>query len=167
MNLKRAIYVSAIWLLPVVIVLLEAIIFLSKANRNSDYLPYFITFWGLRAVIAPLIVYYTLKFWVEHNKILKLIFVQVIGFVLFSFIFWIASYLILHNILYRSEFFGINNTATNMQVFGMIVDNSASTNSIVYISTVVFCYVWEFIQRNVVINKRALALEKSLLTSRL
>ncbi|MBA3674940.1 MAG: histidine kinase [Chitinophagaceae bacterium] len=167
MNLKKGLYISAVWLLPVVIVLLESFVFLPKANWHSVYVPYFITFWGLRAVIAPLIVYYTLRFWVEHNKILKLIFVQVIGFVLFSFIFWIASYLILHNILSRSEFFGINNTATNMQVFGMIVDNSASTNSIVYISTVVFCYVWEFIQRNVLINKRALALEKSLLTSRL
>jgi len=49
----------------------------------------------------------------------------------------------------------------------MIVDNSIATNTIVYVSTVVFCYAWEFFRQNTIINKRANELERSLLTSRL
>jgi signal transduction histidine kinase len=164
---KKSLYVIGIWLIPVVFILIEAAIFLGKANWKSDYLAYSITFWILRAALAPLIVFYTLKFWVDHKKWLRLFLLHVGGFVLFSCLFWAAGYLILHNILHRSEFFGVGRTATNIGIFGMIVDNSISTNSIVYVSTVAFCYAWEFFKQNMIINKRAMELEKSLLTSKL
>ncbi|MBD0332184.1 MAG: histidine kinase, partial [Chitinophagaceae bacterium] len=167
MNFRKAFYVLGVWMIPVLLVILEGALFLSKANWRSDYVPYFITFWTLRALLAPLIVYYTLRFWVEHTKALKLFLVHAAGFLLFSLVFWCSAYLILHNLLYRSEFFGLANTSTDMHIFGMIADNSVSTNIIVYVSTVGFCYIWEFLRQNVIINKRAMELEKSLLTSRL
>jgi len=166
-DFKKGFYMFGIWLVPVVLVLIEAAIFLGKANWKSAYVSYFITFWILRAILAPLIVYYTLRFWVEHSKWLRLVLTHVTGFILFSILFWIGAYFILHDILHRNEFFGAERTASNIQVFGLIVDNSVSTNTIVYVSTVVFCYVWEFFKRNVSINKKAMELERSLLTSQL
>ncbi len=167
MTFKKGFYVMGVWLLPVVLILLEASIFLGKANWQSPYVPYFIAFWTIRAVLAPAIVYYTIRFWVEHTKWIRLFLVHVAGFILFSILFWTISYLVLHGLLHKSEFFGVQRTATQIGVFGMIVDNSISTNSIVYVSTVALCYVWEFLKRNVSINKRAMELERSLLTSRL
>lgn len=156
-----------IWLAPVALVLVEAAVFLGKANWQSDFVVYFITFWTLRAVLAPLIVWYTLRFWVEHKKPLRLFALHAAGFLFFSLFFWSLAYLFLHRLLHRSEFFGSERTDTNRQIFSMLVDNSISTNSIVYASTVAFCYGWEFMRQNVRINKKALALEKSLLASRL
>ena len=49
----------------------------------------------------------------------------------------------------------------------MLVDNSISTNTIVYVSTTAFCYVWEFFRQNVLISKKAVELERSLSISRL
>jgi len=147
--------------------MVEAAIFLGKSNWNSPYIPYFITFWALRAVLSPLIVWYTLKFWAHHTRVGRLFLTHSAGFLLFSVLFWGGAYLVLHNILHNSELFGVVRTSTNMGVFGMIVDNSISTNSIVYASTVGFCYIWEFLSQNISINKKAMELERSLLTSRL
>lgn len=160
-------YTLGIWLVPVLLVMIEGALFLGKANWRSAYVPYFITFWILRAVLAPFIVFYTLKFWVKHEKWLRLFLVHIAGFLLFSVLFWSLAYLILHDILGRSEFFGVGRTSTNVGIFGMLVDNSISTNIIVYVSTVGFCYIWEFVRQNMIINKRAMELEKSLLTSKL
>lgn len=167
MNLKKGIYVLGIWFTPVFLVLIEAALFLSKANWQSAYVPYFITFWILRAALSPLIVFYTLRFWVVHTKAYRLFLVHAAGFVLFSALFWSIAYLVLNGLMHRSEFFNFTHGSTSMQVFGVIVDNSISTNSIVYASTVGFCYIWEFLRQNISINKRAMDLEKSLLTSRL
>lgn len=160
-------YSLGIWLVPVLLVMIEGALFLGKANWRSAYVPYFITFWILRAVLAPFIVFYTLKFWVRHEKWLRLFLVHIAGFLLFSVLFWSLAYLILHDILGRSEFFGVERTSTSVGIFGMLVDNSISTNIIVYASTVGFCYIWEFVRQNIIINKRAMELEKSLLTSKL
>jgi two-component system, LytTR family, sensor kinase len=69
--------------------------------------------------------------------------------------------------MHRNEFFGVERTSTDIHVFGMIVDNSVSTNTVVYVSTVAFCYSWEFFRQNVSVTKKAMDLEKSLLTSKL
>ena len=156
-----------VWCIPVLLILIEAAIFLGKANWGSDYVVYFVTFWILRVVLSPLIVLYTLKLWVDHRKWLRLFLVHVAGFTLFSLLFWSLSYFILHDLLHRSEFFGVEKTATNIGIFGMLVDNSISTNSIVYVSTTAFCYIWEFFHQNILINKKAMELERSLNNSRL
>ena len=167
MQKNKSIFAFGIWILPVVLILLEAAVFLSRANWNSPFIPYAITFWSLRAILSPLVVWYTLKFWGDHTNALRLFIVHVSGFFLFSLIFWISAYFLLHGLLHKSDFFGWERTSTNMQVFTMIMDNSISTNSVVYVSTVAFCYIWEFLKKNTLINKKAMALEKSLLTSRL
>lgn len=165
--MKKGLSVFGIWMLPVLLVLLEAALFLGKANWQSDYVPYFVTFWILRASLAPVVVFYTLWLWVAHTRPVRLFLVHAAGFLLFSVLFWTIAYAVLHGLLQRSEFFGFARTSTNMRVFGMIVDNSISTNSIVYASTVGFCYLLEAMRQNISINRRAAALEKSLLTSRL
>ena len=99
MKFKKALYVFGIWLIPVLLIVLEAAIFLSKANWRSEYVPYSITFWTIRALLAPLIVLYTLYFWAAHKKVFFLFLLHGTGFLLFSAIFWSSAYLILHNIL--------------------------------------------------------------------
>ena len=156
-----------LWCIPIVLILLEAAIFLGKANWGSDYVIYSVTFWVLRVVLSPLIVLYTLKLWVDHRKWFRLFLIHVAGFTLFSLVFWSLAYLFLHDLLQRSEFFGVERTATNIGIFSMLVDNSISTNTIVYVSTTAFCYIWEFFHQNVLINKKARDLERSLNISRL
>jgi hypothetical protein len=167
MQYRKAIYAFGIWLIPVILVLLEATMFLSRVNWASAFIPYAITFWVLRAVLAPLIVLYTVKLWVDPSKMIRLFLVHAAGFLLFSLLFWSIAYLVLHGIMHKSDFFGAARTSTNMQVFGMIADNSVSTNTVVYVSTVGFCYIWEFLRQNISINRKAMELERSLLTSRL
>lgn len=166
-NLKKSYYAMGVWFIPVLLILVESVIFLGKANWGSDYVIYSITFWSLRVVLSPLIVLYTLKLWVDHRKWLRLFLIHVAGFTLFSFLFWSLAYLILHDLLQRSEFFGAQKSASSLGVFGMLVDNSISTNTIVYVSTTAFCYIWEFFHQNQQINKKAVELERSLNISRL
>ena len=52
-------------------------------------------------------------------------------------------------------------------IYGLIADNSISINVIVYISTVVICYILVYSNRVAVANQKALELERSLVTSRL
>lgn len=167
MQKNKSIYAFGIWIIPVVLILLEAALFLSNVNWKSPFIPYALTFWALRALLAPLIVLYTLQFLGNHANAFRLFVVHAGGFLLFSLIFWTSAYLVLHGLLHKSDFFGLERTSTNMQVFTMIVDNSISTNSVVYVSTVAFCYIWEFLKKNILINKKAMELERSLLTSRL
>lgn len=156
-----------VWFIPIVLIIVEAAIFLGKSNWRSDFTIYFVTFWILRVLLSPLIVLYTLKCWVDHKKWFRLFLVHIIGFTLFSLLFWSLAYLSLHDLLHRSEFFGVERTATNIRIFGMLVDNSISTNTIVYVSTTAFCYIWEFFHQNVLISKKAIELERSLNISRL
>ena len=167
MHYRKAIYAFGIWLIPVVLVLLEAGMFLSRVNWSSPFIPYAVTFWVLRAVLSPLIVLYTMKFWIDPRRVSRLFLVHASGFLLFSILFWTLAYLVLHGIMHKSDFFGVERTGTSMQVFGIIADNSVSTNTVVYVSTVGFCYIWEFLRQNISINRKAMELERSLLTSRL
>jgi hypothetical protein len=166
-DFKKAYFVSAIWLLPVLLVLLEAGLFLGRTNWQSRYLPYFITFWVLRAALTPAIVYFTVRFGSAYKNKFRLLLVHIGGFFLFSLFFWTAAYLVLHKILHLSELFDARRAATNLGIFGIIADNSISTNGVVYASTVVFCYVTAFFKQNISINKRAADLERSLLVSKL
>lgn len=167
MRVRRPLFVSAIWLLPALLVLAESLAFLPKALRNNSFVPYFMVFWGIRALLAPVIIFYTLRFWVEHNRPVRLILVHLLGFLLFSVLFWGSTYLFLHDTLYSSGFFGFDRTDTDLEVFSLIADNSLSTNIVVYVSTVAFCYIWEFFRRSAEANKKAVDLERSLLQSKL
>jgi two-component system, LytTR family, sensor kinase len=167
MRLRKSLYISGIWLLPALLVMIESLIFLPKALRHSSFPIYFIGFWTVRALLAPAIVFYTLKFWVEYNRIGRLFLLHLIGFLLFSALFWGLSYLVLYDTLYQNVFFGSIRTGTDLGVFSLIADNSLSTNIVVYVSTVAFCYIWEFFRRNAESSKKASELEKSLLISKL
>jgi len=167
MRLRKSFYISGIWFLPAILVMIESVIFLPKALRNTSFIPYFITFWTIRALLAPLIVFYTLKLWVEYSRVARLFLVHLLGFLLFSALFWSIGYLLLHNTIYENALFGREKTGTNLGVFSLIADNSLSTNIVVYVSTVAFCYVWEFLRRNTESVKKANELERSLLVSKL
>src|SRR6185503_11175699 len=108
------------WLLPVVLVVIETLIFLPKSLRNSSFIPYFMVFWGIRAVLSPLIFFYALRSWVDFNRTLRLIGVHILGFLLFSICFWGLAYLFLHNTILGSSLFDLNRRSTNIGIFGMI-----------------------------------------------
>jgi len=167
MRIRKSIFVSAIWLLPTLLVVIESFIFLPKSLRNNSFTIYFVSFWSVRAVLAPFIIFYTIKTWVDYNRTIRFFLVHLLGFFLFSVLFWFITYFFLQDTLYRNWLFGFSNEGTKLAVFGLIVDNSLSINIIVYVSTVAFCYIWEFFRRNTEANQKAAALERSLLTSRL
>ncbi|HEU5165917.1 MAG TPA: histidine kinase [Chitinophagaceae bacterium] len=165
--MSKSIFVSAIWLLPALLIVIESLIFLPKTLRSNSFITYFIVFWSTRAVLAPLIIFYTLKTWVDYNRAIRFLFVQLLGFFLFSVLFWFITYFFLQDTLYQNGLFGLDKDGTRLAVFALIVDNSLSINIVVYVSTVAFCYIWEFFRRNTEANQKAAALERSLLTSRL
>lgn len=167
MHLRKQIFASAIWLLPALLVILESFIFLPRTLRNNSFTIYFIIFWATRALLAPLIILYTRKLWVDYNRTIRFILVHLLGFFLFSLLFWVISYFLLKDTLYQNRLFGFNEEGTELAVFALIADNSLSVNIIVYVSTVAFCYIWEFFRRSTEANQKAAALERSLLTSRL
>jgi len=167
MRMRKPIFASAIWLIPALLVIIESFIFLPRTLRTNSFIYYFVIFWGTRALLAPLIIFYTLKTWVDYNRMIRFFLVHLLGFLFFSVLFWIITYIFLQDTLYRNVLFGFNDEATKLGVFMLIVDNSLSVNIVVYVSTVAFCYIWEFFRRNAEANQRAAELEKSLLTSRL
>ena len=167
MHLRKLIVASAIWLLPALLIIIESFIFLPRSLRANSFNFYFVTFWGTRALLAPLIILYTLKTWVDYNRIIRFFLAHLFGFLLFSVLFWIIAYFFLQDKLFRNGLFGFDNEATKLRAFALIVDNSLSINIIVYVSTVAFCYIWEFFRRNTEANQKAAALERSLLTSRM
>lgn len=167
MRIRRSLFASAIWLLPTLLVIVESFIFLPKTLRSNIFSQYFIVFWGTRALLAPVIIWYTLKIWIDYNRVIRFFLIHLIGFLLFSILFWVITYIFLQDTLYQSLLFGLSHESTKLSVFGLIVDNSLSINILVYVSTVAFCYIWEFFRRNAEANQRAVALERSLLTSRL
>lgn len=167
MRLRKPLFVSMIWLLPALLVIAESLVFLPRAFRNNSFIPYFVVFWGIRALLAPVIIFYTLKCWVEYNRPVRLILVHLLGFLLFSILFWGITYLFLHDSLYKNGLFGFTGTSNDIGIFSLIADNSLSTNIIVYVSTVAFCYIWEFVRSSAEANKKAADLERSLLQSKL
>ena len=167
MRMRKPIFVSAIWLLPSLLVVIESFLFLPRTLRNNSFITYFVIFWSVRAALAPLIILYTLKLWVDYNRTIRFFLVHLLGFFLFSVLFWAITFFFLQDKLYRNGLFGFNNEGTKLRAFALIVDNSLSINIIVYVSTVAFCYIWEFFRRNTEANQKAAALERSLLTSRL
>src|SRR5687768_11408798 len=167
MRLRNSLRISAVWLIPAVFVIIESLIFLPKALRSNSFIPYFAGFWFTRAILAPVIMFYTFRFWVEYNKVFKIFFVHLLGFLLFSVLFWTISFLLLRNVIYQNSMFGVERSSTNLGIFGLLVDNSLSTNIVVYTSTVAFCYAWEFFRRTNEANRKANELEKSLLVSRM
>jgi hypothetical protein len=148
MRIRKSIFVSAIWLLPTLLVVIESFIFLPKSLRNNSFTIYFVSFWSVRAVLAPLIIFYTIKTWVDYNRTIRFFLVHLTWLFLFSVLFWFDTYFFLQDTLYRNWLFGFSNEGTKLAVFGLIVDNSLSINIIVYVSTVAFCYIWEFFRRN-------------------
>jgi len=165
--MRKSIFVSAIWFLPAVLVIIESFVFLPRTLRTNSFITYFVIFWSARAALAPLIIFYILKTWVDYNRTIRFFFVHLLGFFLFSVLFWVITYFFLQDTLYRNGLFGFDNEGTKLGVFRLIVDNSLSINIIVYVSTVAFCYIWEFFRRNTEATQKAAALERSLLTSRL
>jgi len=167
MRFRKSLYVSMIWLLPALFVVIESLIFLPRNLRNNSFIPYFIIFWSVRALLAPAVVFYTFRFWVEYNRIFRLVLVQLLGFFLFSALFWSISYLLLNEMIHQNALFGGQEGESKLRVFALIADNSLSTNIVVYTSTVAFCYIYEFFKRNTEANRKANELEKSLLVSKL
>ncbi len=150
--------IAIIWLVPILLVLLEGFLFLLKTKPGKDFIVYYIVFWTLRALLTPAIIYFTLRFGIIYNRPIKLALVHLAGFTLFSLLFWSTAYFTLRNFTGHG-FFTLENLS-NLDAFSIIADNSISINIIIYVSTVVICYIFKYAERNA-------ALKNSLLTSRL
>lgn len=164
--IKSLFLTSGIWIIPIILVLLQTALFIPRVEWKTLHILYYITFWSIRVVLAPVVVIYTLKFWAEHWKI-KFFLVHSVGLILYSEVFWCIGYLVLSTYLRDNELFGITGHSSDLKIFAIIADNSSSINVLVYISIVAFCYIWEYFSKVVKANKRAAELENSLLSSRL
>ncbi len=158
MRFSKSWRLSIIWLVPVLLVLLEAFVFLFKTKPGTDFITYFIVFWALRAALTPAIIYFTLRYGIIYHSQVKLTVVHLGGFILFSIVFWSLAFFILRY-LTGHGFYTMESLST-VDAFRIIADNSISINIIIYISTVVICYIIKYAERNA-------ALKNSLLTSRL
>jgi sensor histidine kinase YesM len=163
----KLIPISTIWLLPIILVVLESMVFISKAGWGSHNIIYYISFWIIRVFLTPLIIYYTRWFWVEHTQRLKLVATHLLGFLLFSIVFTTVAFLVLHQLMTDHSFPFVPENSSKAYLYGLIADNSISINVMVYISTVVIWYTLEYSRRVVAANEKTVVLERSLVTSRL
>lgn len=159
--------ISTIWLLPIILVVLESMVFISKTGWASHNIIYYISFWIIRILLTPFVIYYTRKFWVEHKQRMKLVATHLLGFILFSIVFTTIAFLVLHQLMTDNYFPFVPENSSKAYLYGLIADNSISINVMVYISTVVICYTLEYSRRVVSANQKALELERSLVLSRL
>jgi Histidine kinase len=165
-NRKKVLTTIGLWLIPFFLVLLLSLVFIPRTPWKSFNLYYYLTFWSVRALLSPFIVYYTFRFWVELNRIGRLLFIHFTGFLLFSICFWTICFLLLHKAIEENGIFGSSVSSTSLNIYSVIADNSVSVNVVVYISTVVICYLWDSVKRTVIANKKSAELEKTLLISR-
>jgi two-component system LytT family sensor kinase len=163
----KLIPISTIWLLPIILVMLESMVFVTKTGWGSPNIIYYISFWIIRILLTPFVIYYTRRFWVEHKQRMKLVATHLAGFLLFSIAFTTIAFFALHGLMTNKYFPAIPENSSNTYLYGFIADNSISINVMVYISTVVICYILEYSRRVVSANEKAVQLERSLVTSRL
>ena len=163
----KLIPISTIWLLPVILVVLESLVFVTKTGWGSPNILYYISFWLIRIFLTPFVIYYTRRFWVEHKQRMKLVATHLIGFFIFSILFTTIAFLVLHQLMTNKYFPAIPENSTKTYIYGFIADNSISINVMVYISTVISYYILEYYRRAANANQKALALEKTLTSTRL
>lgn len=164
---KKLIQVSTIWFLPIILIIIESLFFVTKHGWQAHDIMYYLSFWIIRILLTPLIIYYTYVFWTEHTQKFRLIATHLLGFLLFSFIFTSIAYLLLHQLLLNNEFPFVPGNSTKAYIYWLIADNSIAINVMVYISTVVIYYILEYSRRVVNANQKALELNKLLMDSRL
>jgi two-component system LytT family sensor kinase len=164
---KNFLIISLIWIVPILLVLIESVFYLFKISFQSVYVYYFSVFWGLRAILSPFIVLWTNRFLDKPFPVINQVLFHLLGFVLFSILFWIGAYLLLNKILYETNLFAIGNSLNGIRVFALIAENSISNNVMVYAVNVAFCYIWKLISRNKKAAQNTLQLENSLLVSRM
>jgi len=164
---KSLFHIPTIWLVPVLLILIESAIFITKAGWGSHNVIYYVSFWIIRVLLTPAIIIYTQKFWVEHTKKTRLIVTHLVGFILFSLVFTTLAYLSLYTLLSQNDFSFVPANSTKDEIYVIIADNSISINTMVYLSTVVICYIVEYSKRAIEANKKAFSLEKMLSTTRL
>jgi sensor histidine kinase YesM len=165
-TVARLLNISGIWSVPIVLVVLESLVFITKQGWQTHNIIYYIAFWVIRIFLTPLIIYYTTRFWVELKKKTRLVITHLVGFFLYSLVFTTVAYLSLYKLL-TENFFPFVKDSSKAYIYGLILDNSISINIIVYLSTVVICYILVYSRREMAANQKALELEKSLVTSRL
>jgi hypothetical protein len=155
-----------LWLIPCFLIVLLSLVFIPRTPWKPFSLYYYLTFWSVRALLSPFIVYYTFRFWVEFSRIGRLLLIHFTGFLLFSICFWTICFLLLHQAIENNEVFGRALSSTSFNTYSVIADNSVSVNVVVYITTVVVCYLWDSVKRTMIANKKSAELEKTLLVSR-
>lgn len=158
--------ISTIWAIPVVLVVLESLLFVSKQGWQTHHIVYYIAFWIIRIFLTPLIIYYTRRFWVEHTKRVRIFLTHLLGFFLYSLLFTTVAYLSLVRLLTENYFPFVPENVSKAYLYGLVADNSISINVVVYLSTVVICYILVHSKREVAANQKAVDLERSLSTSR-
>src|SRR5215217_7260296 len=97
-------FIPAIWIFPVILIVLESLVFITKHGWRTHDAAYYISFWLIRICLTPLVVYYTCRFWVEHTKKMKLALIHLAGFIWFSLSFTGIAYLLLHRMLLENDF---------------------------------------------------------------
>ena len=77
---KKLKQLPAIWFLPIVLIVIESLFFVTKHGWQAHDILYYVSFWLIRICLTPLIIYFTYSFWVEPQKKTRLIVTHLIGF---------------------------------------------------------------------------------------
>lgn len=129
---KEVLLVGGITLLPLVFILAKDFM-LSRRGFRIQEIQFEATFWALRFLAAPLVVYYTVRLWQEVTRPLQLILVHLAGFLLYSLFIVGISFAITR--FYLAEFDG-----RNWNLFQTIRQLANPNNLFVYVVTVCLIY---------------------------
>jgi two-component system LytT family sensor kinase len=157
---KKYVAVVLISFIPLSVIISKNFIFYRKDWRNESSIQFESIFWFVRGILSPLLVWYTLRFWTQANRPVRLLILQLAGLFFFLALHWLLSYGI-HRFLFvtpRNRIWDLSET---------IFRDSIILNLLVYLVSVLVLDVWVYYSKNRESAKHADDLKKSLAGSQL
>jgi DNA-binding LytR/AlgR family response regulator len=154
---RKMAVVSCLAILPLAIIVVKNFIYFRKGWNSTD-IQFETVFWTLRAVLSPLLVAYTVRWWTELNRIPQLILRQTLGFGAYSLIHWGLSFVACKLLLAGLD-------PRNLNLFNMIKNDSSLMNLFMYTVSVFIFYAWVYFERHAEAVTKNLRLEQQLAES--
>jgi DNA-binding LytR/AlgR family response regulator len=150
---RKIIIISFLTSIPLILIYYKNFIYFRKGWHVAE-IQYNTIFWLIRLLLCPLIVFTTVRFWNELNKLFLLLATQLACFIFYTLAFWSASF------FFGRFTSGFDGRSRNL--FNIIKGGSFVQNILVYTVTAFIVYLWTYFENNREIIKKINTLETSL-----
>ena len=155
---KKITFISTLAVIPLGIIVFRNFI-TTRKGWSIPEVQFQTIFWCVRALLAPLIVLYVIRYWTDVNRIYRLVFTQVIGVTTYLFLHWSMSFFLCKLLLKDFD-------QRNWNLFNIVKDESILLNFFSYIIPVFVFYLWIYVERFGKATSQAILLEQELADSK-